>query len=67
MKAVARLVLLYFTGTPVLRGITTLGLVALVAGWLAWLYLPPFVAQWGLPSRLSLGQETLLTRSRSSA
>ncbi|HZL93301.1 MAG TPA: hypothetical protein VFB99_06640, partial [Vicinamibacterales bacterium] len=60
MKAVARLVLLYFTGTPVLRGITTLGLIALTGGWLSALYLPPLVAQFGLPSRFSLAQESLI-------
>ena len=60
MKAVLRLMLLYFTGTPVLRGITTVGVIAMVLGWLGALYLPPLVAQHGLPSRFSLFQESLI-------
>jgi hypothetical protein len=60
VKAVLRLVLVYFTGTPLLRGITALGLLAVIGGCAAFLYLPPLIAQSGGPSRFSLAQETFL-------
>jgi hypothetical protein len=50
MKAVLRLILIYFTGTPLLRGVTALGLLCAAAGAGAWLYLPPLRGQLGAPS-----------------
>jgi hypothetical protein len=61
VTAVLRLVAIYFTGTPLLRGITALGVIALLGGTAALLYLPPLVASQGGPSRFSLWQETVLT------
>jgi hypothetical protein len=61
MKALLRLTLVYFTGTPLLRGITALGLLGVVGGCGALLYLPPLLGQSGGPSRLSLGQEAFFS------
>ena len=61
MKAVARLMLAYFTGTRLLAIVTALGVVCIAAGTAALLYLPPLVAQHGLPSRFTLAQETAIT------
>jgi hypothetical protein len=60
MKAVARLVAVYFTGTPLLRAVTAFGLIAIVFGVAALAYLPPLVGQVGLPSRFSIAEEALL-------
>ena len=57
MKAVARLMLAYFTGTPFLLIVTVLGVVGTAGGTALLLYLPPLVAQHGLPSRFSLAEE----------
>ena len=61
MKAVARLMLAYFTGTRLLFVVTVLGVVCVAGGTAALLYLPPLVAQHGLPSRFTLAQETAIT------
>ena len=61
MKAVLRLIVTYFTGTPVLRGITALGVIGVVGGCAALVYLPPLVGSQGGPSRFALWQETLFT------
>jgi hypothetical protein len=61
MKAVARLMLAYFTGTRLLCVVTVLGVVCVAAGTAALIYLPPLVAQHGLPSRFTLAQETAIT------
>ncbi|HEX5421383.1 MAG TPA: hypothetical protein VFY39_15430 [Gammaproteobacteria bacterium] len=61
MTAVLRLMLTYFTGTPLSRGITGLGLLGVAGGCGALLYLPPLVGQSGGPSRFSLAQEAVLT------
>jgi len=61
VKAVLRLVVIYFTGTPLLRGITWLGVIGVVGGCAALLYLPPLLGSQGGPSRFALWQETLLT------
>jgi hypothetical protein len=60
VKAVARLMLAYFTGTRLLSAVTALGLVGVVGGGFVLFYLPPLVAQHGLPSRFSLAQEAML-------
>lgn len=60
MKAVVRLMLVYFTGTALLRTVSVLGLTAIVAGTAVLVYLPPLVGQVGLPSRFSLAEEALL-------
>ena len=60
MKAVARLMLAYFTGTRLLSIVTALGLIAIVGGSAVLFYLPPLVAQHGLPSRFSLAEEAAL-------
>ncbi len=60
MKAVARLMLAYFTGTRLLSIVTGVGLLGVVGGSLVLFYLPPLVAQHGLPSRFSLAEETAL-------
>ena len=60
MKAVARLMLAYFTGTRLLLVVTVLGALACVGGTAALLFLPPLVAQYGLPSRFSLAEEWVL-------
>jgi hypothetical protein len=61
MRAVARLMLAYFTGTRLLLVVTVLGVVCVAGGTAALLYLPPLVAQHGLPSRFTLAQETVIT------
>ncbi|HUO65896.1 MAG TPA: hypothetical protein VMV37_00075 [Gammaproteobacteria bacterium] len=61
MKAVARLMLAYFTGTRLLAVVTAIGVVCVAGGTSALLYLPPLVAQNGLPSRFTLAQETAIT------
>ena len=61
MKAVLRLMVTYFTGTLLLRGITWLGAIGVIGGCAAFLYLPPLVGSQGGPSRFALWQETLLT------
>jgi hypothetical protein len=58
---VLRLILGYFTGTPVLRGITALGAIGVIGGSAAFLYLLPLVGSQGGPSRFSLWQETVVT------
>ena len=60
MKAVARLMRTYFTGTRLLSIVTALGLFGVVGGSAMLFYLPPLVAQHGLPSRFSLAEETIL-------
>jgi hypothetical protein len=60
VKAVARLMLAYFTGTKLLSIVTGVGLLGVVGGSLVLFYLPPLVAQHGLPSRFSLAEETAL-------
>jgi hypothetical protein len=57
MKAIARLIYTYFTGTALLRFITSAGLVAGVGGSALYLYLPPLVGGSGGASRFSLAQE----------
>ena len=61
MKAVLRLIVTYFTGTPLLRGITALGVIGVIGGSAALLYLPPLIGSQGGPSRFALWQETVLT------
>jgi hypothetical protein len=61
MKAVARLMLAYFTGTRLNCVVAVLGVVCIAGGTAALLYLPPLVAQNGLPSRFTLAQETTIT------
>jgi hypothetical protein len=58
MKAIARLIYTNFTGTALLRVITTTGLVAGIGGSALYLYLPPLLAGSGGPSRFSLAQDT---------
>jgi len=60
VKAVARLMLVYFTGTRLLSVVTVLGIVGIVSGTYVALYVP-LVAQNGLPSRFSLAEEALLS------
>jgi len=59
--AVLRLMATYFTGTPLLRGITCLGVIGVIGGCATFLYLPPLLGSQGGPSRFELWQETLLT------
>jgi hypothetical protein len=61
VKAIARLMLVYFVGTPLRRGLSLLGAAATVIGIAALLYLPPLVAQWGQQSQFSLAVEAFLT------
>lgn len=61
MKAVARLMLVYFTGTVWMRTMTALGLTAIVTGTGILAYLPPLVAQQGGPAQFSLAVETMLS------
>jgi hypothetical protein len=58
MKAVARLLYTYFTGTVLLRLISSAGLVAGIGGSLLYLSLPPLTGGTGGPSRFSLAQES---------
>jgi hypothetical protein len=60
MKAIARLLYTYFTGTVLLRLITSAGLVAGIGGSLLYRSLPPLTGGSGRPSGLSLAQESLL-------
>jgi hypothetical protein len=60
VKAVARLMLTYFTGTRLLSVVTVLGIVGIVGGTYVALYVP-LVAQIGLPSRFSLAEEMVLS------
>jgi hypothetical protein len=60
MKAVLKLVRIYFTGTPLLAVTMTLGVLAVVGGSLVYLYLPPLVASQGGPARFSLFVEMLI-------
>lgn len=60
MKALGRLMLTYFTGTPISRWISLTGSFLIAAGSACLLYLPPLQAGIGQSSFLSLGQETLL-------
>jgi hypothetical protein len=60
MKAVLKLTLIYFTGTPLLAVTMTLGVVAVVGGSVVYLYLPPLVASQGGPARFSLFVEMLI-------
>lgn len=60
MKAVGRLMLTYFTGTPLSRWVSLTGLLLIAAGSACLLYLPPLRAGVGQSSSFSLGQEALL-------
>jgi hypothetical protein len=60
MKAVLKLVLIYFTGTPLLAVTMTLGVLAVVGGSVVYLYLPPLLASQGGPARFSLFVEMLI-------
>jgi hypothetical protein len=60
MKAVARLIFTYFTGTTLLRIITLAGLVAGIGGSLLYHFAPPLTGGSGNPSRLSLAQESMV-------
>jgi hypothetical protein len=60
MKAIARLIYAYFTGTVLLRVITTAGLVAGIGGAALNLYLPPLAGGSGYPRRFSLALETVI-------
>ncbi|HZF27658.1 MAG TPA: hypothetical protein VE907_00935 [Gammaproteobacteria bacterium] len=61
MKAVARLMLVYFTGTVWTRAVSALGLTALIVGAGILAYLPPLVAQQGGRAQFSLAVETVLS------
>ena len=61
MKAVLRLMLAYFTGTPLLRGVTALGVIGVIVGCTTFHYLPPLLGSQGGPARFSLLEETALT------
>lgn len=61
MKAIARLIYAYFTGTALLKLITSAGLVAGIGGSLLYLYLPQMTGGSGNPGRLSLVQETFFS------
>lgn len=60
MKAVLKLTLIYFTGTPLLAMTMTLGVLAVVGGSVVYLYMPPLVASQGGPARFSLFVEMLI-------
>jgi len=60
MKATARLIYTYFTGTALLRFITLAGLVAGIGGAALNLYLPPLTGGSGNPTRFSLAQEAVI-------
>ena len=59
MKAIVRLIFTYFTGTVLLRLITSIGLVAGIGGSALYLYLPPLTGGSGGPSRFSLAAESV--------
>ncbi|HEX5045719.1 MAG TPA: hypothetical protein VFX89_01265 [Gammaproteobacteria bacterium] len=61
MKAVARLLFVYITGTLWMRAMSALGLTAIVIGTGILAYLPPLVAQHGGPAQFSLAVETMLS------
>lgn len=58
MKAIARLIFTYFTGTALLRLITLAGLVAGIGGSLLYLNLPPLTGGSGVSTRFSLAAES---------
>ncbi len=60
MKTVARLLRVYFTGTPLLRGLSAFGAAAVLVGTGALLYFPPLLAQVAGPSSFSLVGEMFL-------
>jgi hypothetical protein len=60
MKAIVRLIYTNFTGTVLLRVITTAGLVAGIGGAALNLYLPPLTGGSGGRSRFSLAQEAFI-------
>ena len=60
MNALARLIYTNFTGTVLLRVITTAGLVAGIGGAALNLFLPPLTGRSGDPSRLLLALETFI-------
>jgi hypothetical protein len=60
MKAVLKLVLTYFTGTPLLALTMALGVVALVGGSALFLFLPSLFAGQGGPSRFSLAVDAFI-------
>lgn len=60
MRAVGRLILTYFTSTPLSRWLCAIGLTLIVAGGACLLYLPALQGSAGLPSALSLSQHTVL-------
>jgi len=60
MKAIARLIFTYYTGTALLRFISSAGLLAGIVGSALLLYFPPLTGGSGNPSRLSLAQEALV-------
>jgi hypothetical protein len=60
MKAIARLVFTYYTGTALLRFITSFGLLAGIGGSALLLYLPPLAGGSGYPRRFSLVLESLI-------
>jgi hypothetical protein len=60
MKAIARLIVTYYTGTALLRFITSAGLVAGIGGSALLLYVPPLTGGSGNPTRLSLAQEAVV-------
>jgi hypothetical protein len=60
MKAVLKLVLTYFTGTPLLAVTLLLGVLAVVGGSALFLYLPPLLGGQGGQSNFSLGVEALV-------
>jgi hypothetical protein len=60
MRGVLKLVLTYFTGTPLLAVTLLLGVVAVVGGSALFLLLPPLLAGQGAPSRFSAGVEALI-------
>ncbi len=58
MTAIARLIFTYYTGTVLLRLITSAGLIAGIGGSALYLYLPPLTGGSGGPSRFSLAAES---------
>src|SRR5688572_21635594 len=60
MKAIARLIFTYYTGTALLRFISAAGLVAGIGGAALLLYFPPLTGGSSNPTRLSLAQEAVV-------
>ena len=60
MKAIARLIYTYYTGTALLRFISPAGLLAGIGGSALLLYFPPLTGGSGNPTPLSLAQEGLV-------